>query len=732
MTGKSVTLKADTTYYLTSGIEYTVTESLTEEQSATMKYKEGSNLTKTPAQNETWTATITNVETKGRITILKKDDLGTNLAGAVFTLKKANGDVVSTVTTGAGGVAVFDGLGYGTYTLEETSAPAGYARDFETQKITIDDEHKTYTINALNKRVQARITLTKYVGIAENNPRNKANAEFGGEFVLQRSVDGNNWNNVTTDINDKEIDVKLNNSGEIVADVPAFDVNGKVYTYRFVETIPEGYYDPVSGSATSATSEEVKLVDDEGKAKSAATNVVMYNRQFVNISIVKNFYDIDENGGAVAVSDKTTTAKLYYYIGQRPDNKEGLRLWNGDGVPKEIGAVEQQWSSLPVYCKDGMYHYLMKEYDVEGYELGSADQNGSVVQIGGEKYVEINMASSSTVVTFRSVVSNYRQVIPVRIIKRNYYTDEQNISGNKVTIYTDESKTKVAVDAENNTKLNNVEIPAGNGITVFLKPGQIYYFDETEVASGWRFASLSSDGKIDLTKESQPALTNLGTKILTRYVYNKPYPDIRIIKVDSKNTSKKLSGAEFAVYTYDQNKRLYTPVLKDDGSPVTITTTNTNSGIRLEPGEYYFAETKTPEGYVDPNNNFSEYESMGYMQGKTTDGQTLTFIQGIVKDMVKSGKSDNICTFTFQNIPNKGSLKVMKYIDGAPTNIVGFAIVAKGDNGEIYRGTTGSNGSVTTVDGTTMKMLVDRIQIRNEGIVVEFKCGVAIEQEYVK
>ena len=34
--------------------------------------------------------------------------------------------------------------------------------------------------------------------------------------------------------------------------------------------------------------------------------------------------------------------------------------------------------------------------------------------------------------------------------------------------------------------------------------------------------------------------------------------------------------------------------------------------------------------------------------------------------------------------------------------------------------------------GTTMKMLVDRIHVRNDGIVVEFKCGVAIEQEYVK
>lgn len=40
--------------------------------------------------------------------------------------------------------------------------------------------------------------------------------------------------------------------------------------------------------------------------------------------------------------------------------------------------------------------------------------------------------------------------------------------------------------------------------------------------------------------------------------------------------------------------------------------------------------------------------------------------------------------------------------------------------------------ALTTADSTTMKMLVDRIQIRNEGIVVEFKCGVAIEQEYMK
>ena len=35
-----------------------------------------------------------------------------------------------------------------------------------------------------------------------------------------------------------------------------------------------------------------------------------------------------------------------------------------------------------------------------------------------------------------------------------------------------------------------------------------------------------------------------------------------------------------------------------------------------------------------------------------------------------------------------------------------------------------------TVDGTTMKKLVDRIIVHNEGIEVEFKCGVSITQRY--
>lgn len=39
---------------------------------------------------------------------------------------------------------------------------------------------------------------------------------------------------------------------------------------------------------------------------------------------------------------------------------------------------------------------------------------------------------------------------------------------------------------------------------------------------------------------------------------------------------------------------------------------------------------------------------------------------------------------------------------------------------------------MTTVDGTTMKMLVEKIIARDTGIEVVFKCGVRIEKEYVR
>lgn len=45
---------------------------------------------------------------------------------------------------------------------------------------------------------------------------------------------------------------------------------------------------------------------------------------------------------------------------------------------------------------------------------------------------------------------------------------------------------------------------------------------------------------------------------------------------------------------------------------------------------------------------------------------------------------------------------------------------------------TMQEGAITTIDGTTLKMLVDRILVKNDGIEVQFSCGVSIEKEYVR
>lgn len=73
--------------------------------------------------------TFTNPARPATANVLKKDDTGAPVAGAVFTLSNANG-IVATCTTDAAGVCQppFTNLTPGTYTIDETTVPTGYAK----------------------------------------------------------------------------------------------------------------------------------------------------------------------------------------------------------------------------------------------------------------------------------------------------------------------------------------------------------------------------------------------------------------------------------------------------------------------------------------------------------------------------------------------------------------------------------------------------------------------------
>lgn len=80
----------------------------------------------TPAPPGQQTVTITNKKILNTLEITKYDaDTQSSLAGAKFQLTDANGKTVE-ITTGSNGLAKFEGLTTGTYTLKEISAPDGY------------------------------------------------------------------------------------------------------------------------------------------------------------------------------------------------------------------------------------------------------------------------------------------------------------------------------------------------------------------------------------------------------------------------------------------------------------------------------------------------------------------------------------------------------------------------------------------------------------------------------
>jgi uncharacterized surface anchored protein len=77
---------------------------------------------------------------RSKVTKLSSKD-NSALAGAKFTVKDGDGNTVpgGSLTTGGDGTACVDNLPFGSYTVKETDAPAGYAIDNgDAVSVTVD------------------------------------------------------------------------------------------------------------------------------------------------------------------------------------------------------------------------------------------------------------------------------------------------------------------------------------------------------------------------------------------------------------------------------------------------------------------------------------------------------------------------------------------------------------------------------------------------------------------
>ncbi|KHL94418.1 hypothetical protein QW71_18235 [Paenibacillus sp. IHB B 3415] len=175
-------------------------------------------------------APITNQETLGSLKLVKIDatDATKKLTGAEFKLTNSSNIVVATKTTNANGEIVFDDLKLGTYTLEETKAPAGYELDSKPKDVTITVKAQQVLAPITNQETLGSLKLIKVD--AADATKKLAGAEF-----------------------------KLTNSSKIVVATGTTNANGeiefndlKLGTYTIEETkAPTGYdLDPTERTIT--------------------------------------------------------------------------------------------------------------------------------------------------------------------------------------------------------------------------------------------------------------------------------------------------------------------------------------------------------------------------------------------------------------------------------------------------------------------------------------------------
>lgn len=81
------------------------------------------------------------VRKTANVNVKKTDENGSVLNGAVFTLCDSTGTAVTTAESGADGIAEFENVPIGNYTIKETKAPQGYLLNQTVQKLSITEEN---------------------------------------------------------------------------------------------------------------------------------------------------------------------------------------------------------------------------------------------------------------------------------------------------------------------------------------------------------------------------------------------------------------------------------------------------------------------------------------------------------------------------------------------------------------------------------------------------------------
>lgn len=104
---------------------------------------------------------VSNIIIKGNVQIKKLGETHNPLPGAVFVLKQGDEIKYTSQPTDDAGTVLMENIPYGSYTLEESTAPEGYKLSSDSQDVEITQNGVTLNFNFENEKIRGNINILK-------------------------------------------------------------------------------------------------------------------------------------------------------------------------------------------------------------------------------------------------------------------------------------------------------------------------------------------------------------------------------------------------------------------------------------------------------------------------------------------------------------------------------------------------------------------------------------------
>ncbi|MFN6589486.1 SpaA isopeptide-forming pilin-related protein [Bacillus sp. TD10] len=544
--------------------------------------------------------TFKNSLTKGKVKLIKEDDVESSiaLAGAVFTLQDATGKEIATdLKTDDYGVLVIPDLAPGDYQFIETSAPEHYKLDQTPIKFTIKKGSKDdlpVLVTVTNSLLTGGVTLTKVDDIDGTKLE-------GAEFKI-------------VDAHDTKKVVRKGLTTDKQGIVTASDL--RPGDYQFIEVkAPKDYdlsKDPIPFTIKKSQQENItvtatnsltkggviltKIDDIDGtKLEGAVFNIVDMKGTVIHKDLVTN------SKGKIEVNDLRPGD--YQFIETKAPKHYVL-----DETPIDFTIEKGQKETISLTAKNSLQQgsiELIKVDDLNDQtKLADAvfnllDQNGTVIK------TDLKTNGEGKIIVENLRPGTYQFVETTA--PKHYDLDKKPI-----VITVEKSQKDVAtVTMTNSLTKGGVELIKADDVDGTTLEGAVFNIVDMKGTVIREKLTTNSQGKISVSNLRPGDYQFVETKAPKHYDLNKePIPftiekgQAEPISVTAKNSLTKgavelskvdnidgtaLEGAVFKIVDMDGND-VRTGITTDANGKVTISD--------LHPGDYQFIETTAPKHYT--------------------------------------------------------------------------------------------------------------------------------------